>query len=154
LVPFALPDRDVFLIDANASPPALVSTNPATNSVVGAGTVIFNMAVRPSNGRLYVSNLDAQNRVKFEPTIHGHIAESRITVVNGVTPTAHHLNPHINYGVTPGPQTEKDQSLAFPLAMTFSADSSEVFVPGFGSGKVGAYNTNSLESGTISKQLI
>ena len=89
-VAFSLPDQDVFLINANANPPALAG---GANSVVGVGTVLFNMAVRPGNGRLYVSNTEARNEVRFENFldgargVQGHIAESRITVVNGTTPT-------------------------------------------------------------------
>src|SRR5262249_54994972 len=96
-VAFSLPDRDVFVINANANPPALAATN---NNVLGAGTILFNMAVRPNaSGQLYVSNIDSRNQVRFEPRIvgdalgrgvQGHIAESRITVVNGTTPTARH----------------------------------------------------------------
>src|SRR5262249_47005964 len=39
-VPFNLPDRDVFIIDATANPPAPVT---GTSNVTGVGTVIFNM---------------------------------------------------------------------------------------------------------------
>ena len=154
LVRWTIPDRDVFLINANANPPALVTTSAATNSVVGVGTVLFNMAVRPTNGRVYVANTDARNLVRFEPNVRGHIAESRITVINGTTPTPHHLNPHINYAVVPGPQAEVDQSLAFPMNMTFSADGNTLFVAGFGSGKVGVFNANDLEAGVITKSLV
>src|SRR5689334_7264648 len=66
-VPFTLPDRDVFIIDATASPPALVT---GTSNVVGVGTILFNMAVRPNaSGQIYVTNLDARNNVRFEPRI-------------------------------------------------------------------------------------
>src|SRR6185295_12536816 len=92
-VNFALPDQDVFLINADANPPALA---PSPNAVAGVGTVLFNMATRP-NGKVYVANTDAQNDVRFEPVVNGHLAESRITIINGTTPTAVHLNPHINY---------------------------------------------------------
>ncbi len=148
-MPFTLPDRDVFLINANANPPALAG---GTNVVTGVGAVLFNMAVRPTNGNLYVANTDARNEVRFEPNIHGHIAESRITVISGTTATPHHLNPHITYSVTPGPQTEIDQSLAFPMSMTFSADGNTLFVVGFGSGAVGVFDANTLESRTINQQ--
>jgi DNA-binding beta-propeller fold protein YncE len=154
LVKWTIPDRDVFLINANANPPALVSTNAATNSVVGVGTVIFNMIVRPSNGRVYVANTDARNFVRFEPELNGHLAESRITVINGTVPTAHHLNPQINYATVPGPQAEIDQSLAFPMDMTFSADGNTLFVVGFGSDKIGAFNASDLENGIITKSLL
>src|SRR5262249_59919754 len=68
-VPFNLPDRDVFIIDANAGTPALVQ---GTSSVVGVGTVIFNMAVRPNaSNQVYVTNTDARNQVRFESRIPG-----------------------------------------------------------------------------------
>ena len=58
----------MFLIDAARDPPALFAS---ANNVVHVGTVIFNMAVRPDNGRVYVSNTDARNEVRFEPLHHG-----------------------------------------------------------------------------------
>jgi hypothetical protein len=159
-VPFTLPDRDVFIIDANATPPALVS---GTNNVVGVGTVIFNMAVRPNaSNQVYVSNTDARNQVRFEPRIvgdalgrgvQGHIAESRVTVVNGTTPTARHLNPHIDYLCTPPgcipSASEREASLAFPMDMVFSSNGQRLYVAGFGSGKVGIFDAAALEAGTI-----
>jgi DNA-binding beta-propeller fold protein YncE len=146
LVPFSLPDRDVFLIDANATPPAPAS---GANAVTGVGTILFNMAVRPSNGKLYVSNTDARNQVRFEPLLAGHLVESRITVVTGTTATPHHLNPHINYGVVPGPTTEVEKSLAFPTDMAFSGDGKTLYVAALGSGKVGVLDADALESGSI-----
>ncbi len=159
-VPFNLPDRDAFIIDANANPPALVS---GTSSVTGVGTVLFNMAVRPNAAnQLYVANIESRNHVRFEPRVigdplgrgvQGHIAESRITVVNGTTPTPRHLNPHIDYlctppGCVPAP-SEREASLAFPMGMAFSGDGQRLYVAGFGSGKVGIFDAAALEAGTI-----
>jgi sugar lactone lactonase YvrE len=159
-VPFNLPDRDVFIIDASANPPALAT---GTNSVVGVGTIIFNMAVRPNAAnQVYVANTDARNQVRFEPRIvgdslgrgvQGHIAESRITVINGTTPTPRHLNPHIDYLCTPPgcvpSAAEREASLAFPMDMVFSSDGQRLYVVGFGSGKVGIFDAPALEAGTI-----
>ena len=154
-IPFTLPDRDVFIIDATANPPALVGSS---NNVVGVGTVLFNMAVRPDNGKLYVSNLDSRNNVRFEPLsaggVQGHISESRITIINGTTPTARHLNAHVNYSVATGSQAERDQSLAFPMDMAFAPDGLTLFVTAFGSGKIAALDTNALEAGTVSEQQV
>jgi len=116
--------------------------------------VLFNMAVRPTNGKLYVANTDARNEVRFEPMVRGHLAESRITVVSGTVATAHHLNPHIDYDVVPGPQTEIDRSLAFPMDLAFSSDGQTVFVAGFGSAKVGAFKADDLEAGVITEAQI
>ncbi|TMA45093.1 MAG: hypothetical protein E6J81_13400, partial [Deltaproteobacteria bacterium] len=147
-VAFSLPDDDVFLLDADATPPAEVGV------VSGVGTVLFNMAVRPTNGKLYVANTDAHNEVRFEPMVRGHLAESRITVVSGTVATPHHLNPHIDYAVVPGPQSEIDRSLAFPMEMAFSADGQTVFVVAFGSAKVGVLQADDLEAGVITEAQI
>ena len=90
-VEFNLPDKDVFAIDAASDPPAAKSAGVYT----GVGTVLFGMAVNPVSGKVYVSNTDAQNQVRFEGhdafgvsqgvapgTVIGHIAESRITVID------------------------------------------------------------------------
>jgi len=158
-VNFSLPDRDVFLIDANANPPAAAA---GTNFVTGVGTILFNMAVRPSNGRLYVSNLSSRNFERFEALfenplssetsrgVRGHTAENQITVIDGTTPTPHHLNSHVNYDVATGPQSEIDQSIAFPLGMVFSPDSNSLFVAAFGSGDVAVLDTADLEDGDAS----
>ncbi|MFN8543144.1 MAG: hypothetical protein U0807_02905 [Candidatus Binatia bacterium] len=144
-VPFTLPDQDVFLIDANGAPPAQIAGSAGV--VAGVGTVLFNMAVRPDNGKLYVSNTDARNHVRFEPIVRGHLAESRITVVNGTTPSAVHLNSHVNYAITPGPSAEVAESLAFPTDMQFTPDGQTLFVAAFGSGAVGVLSTATLEAG-------
>lgn len=151
-VPFSLPDQDVFLIDANANPPALAG---GANTVVGVGTILFNMAVRPTNGRLFVTNLDARNEVRFEnflqgnQGVQGHIAESRITVVNGTTPTPVHLNPHIDYSVPTGSLAETEQSRAFPTDLVFSSDGLTLYVAALGSRRVAVFDAGSLESGSI-----
>ncbi len=151
VVPFSLPDQDVYILDATANPPALL---PSNSSVVGVGTILFNMAVRPGTNRVFVSNLESRNAVRFEPLaaggVQGNIAQSRITVINGTTPTPRHLNPHINYAVTTGPQSERDQTLAFPTDMVFSADGATLFTTAFGSAKIAALDANALEAGTIS----
>jgi DNA-binding beta-propeller fold protein YncE len=158
LVPFTLPDQDVFLINANANPPAAAG---GTNTVSGVGSVLFNMAVNPANSKIYVTNLESRNHVRFENLIpnfpspgqtggvRGNIAQSRVTVITGTTPTAVHLNPHIDYTVAPGPQSEIDQSEAFPLGPVFDSAGARVYVPFFGSRKVVAYATASLEAGTV-----
>lgn len=148
-VPFSLPDKDVFLINANGSPPTAFPS-----AVSGVGTVLFNMAVRPSNGKVYVSNTDALNNIRFQTALNGHFESTRISVINGTTATAHDLNPQINYSVPTGSAAEINQSIAMPTAMVFSSDGSSVYVAGFGSRLVGVLDANALESDRIVKSLI
>ncbi len=143
-VPFTLPDKDVFVIDANASPPALAT---GTSAITGVGTVLFNMAVRPGTTKVYVSNTDARNAIRFEPMVRGHITDTRITVVSNGAATRVDLNPHINYGTIPGPAGEVNQSIALPLGMQFSTDGKTLYLAAFGSGKIAALDADKLEAG-------
>jgi len=118
-VPFDIPDLDVFEIDANAPIPAELG------SIAGVGTILFNMIVNPVNGDVYVTNTDANNRVRFEglgayvtdpdsqpkpsgdpASVRGNLHKARITVLdasadNAGTPQTEfnvlprHLNKHL-----------------------------------------------------------
>jgi len=145
-VRFNLPDKDVFSIDANANPPI------ETSFFTGVGTVLFNMVVNPMSGKVYVSNTEARNEVRFEgpggggTTVRGHLHETRITVLDGMTVTPRHLNKHINYAVYPAPAGVKDNSLAIPTDMVVSSAGTTLYVAAFGSSKVGVFQTASLEN--------
>jgi YVTN family beta-propeller protein len=140
---FTLPDKDVFRIDA--------TTLQETASWSGVGTILFNLAVNPVNGNVYVSNTDARNEVRFEgpggggSTVQGHLAESRISVLSGAQVKARHLNKHIDYSVRPAPAGTKDHSLATPLQMVLSSDGQRLYVAAFGSGKIGVFDTATLD---------
>ncbi len=107
-VALSLPDRDVFTIDLDRNPPALVQGGEFRH----VGTTLFNLAVHPKTGKIFVSNTEARNDLRFEgpgegvaqndkyagTSLRGHIAESRITVLDpgerAVRPV--HLNAHID----------------------------------------------------------
>ncbi|RKZ61963.1 MAG: hypothetical protein DRQ44_11395 [Gammaproteobacteria bacterium] len=151
LVRFSLPDRDVFALDANSG--SIVQTAAYS----GVGTVLFNMTVNPVSGKIYVSNTEAINEVRFEgsgstsTTVQGHLHEARITVIDpatgSVTPV--HLNKHINYNVTPAPAGVSDDSLATPKGMAVTADGLTLYVVAKGSAKIGVFNTVTLENNTF-----
>ena len=152
-VKFTLPDEDVFAIDAAAATPALGARHS------GVGTTLFNMAVNPADGRLFVSNTEAFNEVRFEgsgrrgnTTVRGRIAESRVTVISpasgAVTPV--HLNRHIDFALPQGasiPAAEKSKSLSQPTALVFSPNGETLYTAAFGSSKVAALPTSTLLSG-------
>jgi DNA-binding beta-propeller fold protein YncE len=164
VIRFSLPDQDVFAIDATTNPPVQVAGPAGVAS--GVGTILFNMAVNPVSGAVYVSNLEAFNRVRFEgpgtfaagfkppgepATVRGHFAESRITVLDGGPPKRRHLNKHVDYATccAPLPNAENDTSLGFPLGMAVSSDGATLYVAGFGSSEVGVYSTSALENDTF-----
>jgi DNA-binding beta-propeller fold protein YncE len=153
-VPFDLPDLDVFVIDATKNPPDLI-TPPSSSRVADVGTVIFNLAVRPNDGKVYASNLELLNHKRFDGFVgetqglQGHFVENRITVISGTSADPVHLNAHVDYSVPTGSQAEIDQSLGLPLGMVFDGSGDTVYVAAFGSSKVAVLDTDSLEAGTI-----
>jgi len=150
---FNLPDTDVFAINANANPPL------QTAAYAGVGTILYNMVSNPVSGKIYVSNTEARNEVRFEgrrintttTTVVGHAHESRITVIDpaNATVTPRHLNKHINYSIVPSPPVTKEKSLATPTDMVISSDGSTLYLAAFGSAKVGIFNTSKLENDTF-----
>jgi DNA-binding beta-propeller fold protein YncE/mono/diheme cytochrome c family protein len=149
-VRFSLPDLDVFAIDAMASTPVQTAAWPHV------GTVLFNLAVNPASGKVYVTNTDARNEVRFEgpgilggSTVRGNLHQARITVLDGPNVLPRHLNPHIDYAVVPSPPGTKERSLATPLGMAVDAAGGTLWVAAFGSSAVGVYDTAELEQNTF-----
>ncbi len=147
---FSLPDLDVFKIDAGAAAPRV------TGRFSGVGTILFNMVVNPVSGRLYVTNTEARNVVRFEghgslggSTVRGHIAENRITVLDGSRVLPRHLNKHIDYESFRNAAAENAKSLASPLGMAITDDGSTLYVAAFGSSKIGVLRTAELEADTF-----
>jgi DNA-binding beta-propeller fold protein YncE len=150
-IKFELPDLDVFAIDAAAAVPA------ETASFAHVGTVLFDMVANPVSGRVYVSNTEARNDVRFEgfgltfgtSTVQGHLHEARITVLDGASVLPRHLNKHIDYSQRPAPPGVKERSLATPTAMAVTHDGKTLYVAAFGSGSVGVFSTAELEQDTF-----
>ena len=155
-VRFSLPDRDVFSLNANTLVPGSIFSS--------VGTVLFNMALNPVTGKLYVSNTESPNLTRFEgpgqfggSTVQGHLSEARITVVDpaGASVAPKHLNPHIDYGelhTNPGANhaaidAQIPHSLATPLQMAVSntPGDQKVYVAAFGSAKIGVLDASALE---------
>jgi DNA-binding beta-propeller fold protein YncE len=159
LVKFNLPDKDVFVIDATANPPAPVSG--AAGFFTGVGTILFNMIVNPVNGAVYVSNLESNNAQRFEgandfarettlpdPSVRGRLAFSRISVLGEGQTVPRHLNKHINYDecCAPIPNEENSRSVAFPLDMAITTDGRTLYVASLGTSEVAVYDTAALEN--------
>jgi DNA-binding beta-propeller fold protein YncE len=155
-VRFSLPDKDVFVLDATANPPAQIAGS--AGFYTGVGTILFNMVVNPVNGKVYVSNTQARNDLRFEgpgifagSSLRGHLHESRISVLSPAGVAPRHLNKHIDYGscCAPVPNPEGEKSLAQPLGMAVTKNGSKLYVAAFGSSKIGVYDTAALENDTF-----
>ncbi len=157
LVPFDLPDHDVFAFDANTLNPGQVFDH--------VGTILFNMVVNPNTGRLYVTNTELPNEVLFEgPGIHGNstvqgrLSLSRISVLNTGTGAVdpQPLNQHIDYSklfTDPDPLNHPDpgqidHSLATPLQAVVSSGGT-IYMAAFGSGKIGVFDEADIEDGSF-----
>jgi DNA-binding beta-propeller fold protein YncE len=155
-VPFSLPDRDIHALDAD--------TLVAGSAFQSVGTILFNMAVNPVTGKLYVTNTESPNRTRFEgpgafgaSTVQGHLSESRITVIDTATLVAapKHVNQHIDYGALHTDagadhvaiEAQKAHTLATPLQIlvTNTPGDQKVYVAAFGSAKVGVFDASDLE---------
>ena len=154
---FNLPDKDVFIIDANRSSPKIID---AGGEIASVGTILFNMAVNPVSGTVYVSNTEALNENRFEGhgdrlgidnTVRGQFVQNRVSIIKNGQVTPLHLNKHIDYShcCDPIPNAENDASLALPLGMTVAPDGKYLFVAAFGSAKIGVYSTETLENNSF-----
>jgi YVTN family beta-propeller protein len=154
-VKIRLPDKDVFTIDANATPPVPI----AAQTFTGVGTTLFNLAVNPRNGKVYVSNTDAHNIVRFEghaagfSSVRGNFVDSRITVIDPASGSVagNNLNPQIDHTADTG---DPNLAVTFPQDLVVSSDGSTLYVVGQGSGKLAIYSTSALEGGTVSPTLV
>ena len=137
-VPYRLADVDMVVIDATQSPPKVQS------EVRGVGTHIGNAAFDPASNRLYVTNIEAHNEVRFEQNLSGRFTSTRVSLVSftGSVPksTAVNLNPHINLEAAEGSDTERALSLALPADIARGADGA-VYVAATGSAKVGVLDS-------------
>src|SRR5262245_18978574 len=156
LVNFSLPDRDVFAMNANTLVPGSIFTS--------VGTILFNMAVNPVTGKVYVSNTESPNLTRFEgpgsfggSTVQGHLSEARITVIDpaGASVAPKHLNQHIDYGQLhtdagadhAAIDAQAQHSLATPLQVVVSDNpvDQKVYVAAFGSARIGVFDASDLE---------
>lgn len=157
MVRFNLPDRDVFAIDANANPPQ------QTAFYSGVGTILYNMVSNPLSGKLYVSNTDAQNHVRFEgeravgsttSSVVGNLHQARISVIDNTGVHARHLNKHIDYAVSPAPAGTANASLALPMGMVIDSGGQNLYLAAFGSSKIGVYPVAQLEDDSFTPESI
>lgn len=142
-VPYTMPDNDMIAI--NTSSLAVAQTYQ------GVGTTLYNIAVHPTSGDLYVTNQEAFNQIRFEPNLRGRFVQNRIThIATSGAVTPHHINSHINYTNPVGDASERATSLAFPLDIAISSSGNEIYVAAFGSRKVGVFDA----AGNIARRIV
>ena len=152
IVPFSLPDFDVFSIDADAATPV------ETARWSGVGTTLMNMAVHPISGDIFVTNLDARNIVRFagdgsrSTTVNGHLTNNQVTVISSAGVQPRNLNKHLDRSQTGGTAADRDRSLSMPLQLAFTADGLTAYVAAFGSSKIGVFSSQALKDDSFTPQ--
>jgi len=135
-ITFKMPDNDVVVITAGASP-------FVTGYYSGVGTINLGLAVNPVTGDLFVANTDARNLTFFEPKLRGHWVDNRITRIQSANGqiTPFNLNPRINYKILPNPAALKT-ALAQPSSVVFDPSGTFMYVAAFGTDRVAQVDTS------------
>jgi len=128
-IKYTLPDYDVVEIDTDS-----LSVKRYFSRV---GTINFGIAVRPTNGDLFVANTEARNRIRFEPNLRGRPVDNRVTRIetSGGAVSPFDLNPGIDHSRFPSP-ADKRVALAQPTAVVFDPSGNSLHVAAFGTDRV------------------
>jgi YVTN family beta-propeller protein len=128
-IPYSVPRVEVVRFDA---------ANPTAFTTLGdLATSMFATDVNPVSGVLAAAGTEAMTEIRFEPSLRGHVTETRVALVPPSGPTTLvGLNPHVNYAVPSGPQIERDSSLSMPTGVEWSADGERLYVSALGSDKL------------------
>ena len=151
IIQFNLPDKDVFVIDANANPPP--ARRGSDGLLPGRRHGSLQHGGESGSGKVYVSNTEARNNKRFEGPgylrrTHGSRSSQRkphhrSRYGDGVA--AAPQQAHRLFDVLRGrsPNTENALSVAIPTEMAVSANGRTLYVAAMGSSKVGIYDTAS-----------
>jgi len=115
------------------------------------------MTTNPISGHVYVSNTESLNVNRFEGdglagggTVRGNFVQSRISVLSPSGVAYRDLNKHLDHSQPTASDTDRALSTAQPMGMAISKDGSTLYVTGFGSSKVVAFDTTDLENDSYS----
>ncbi len=145
-LPYRLPDNDLFVINASTL---------AVTAVRQLGTTLFDVAVHPVNGRIYVPHTEARNFVRFEHPlgVSGHVVDNRMAVVApapSFSVTLVDLNTHIVRSSDPATNlAERNASISQPGAMAWRPDGTEAYLTAIGSRKLFVMDGACLSGGCI-----
>lgn len=133
-IDFELADKDLFAIDANNL--KVIQAFPSI------GTSIFNLAEHPTNGDIWVTNMESHNQVRFEPELKGRFMENRVTRISLKNPDDAHtiqLNPTENTKARERKQALAE-AIAQPTDIIFTPDGNASFVTSLGTDRIAKLN--------------
>lgn len=133
-------DHDVAEID--------VATLEVTRYLGGAGTHLFDLAIRPGTDDLWIANSESLNLIRHEPNLRGIFSRHRLTEYSldaGAAPNFYDLNPEV--GLNPNVSQEvKNRALAQPTALVFAPGGESAWVAAFNSDRLAKIE---LENGAV-----
>lgn len=133
-IDYTVLDHDIAEIDTSAL--------TVTRYIGNVGTNLFDIAVHPTNGSLWVPNSEAFNLIRFEPELKGKFSEHRLAEITTANlTTTYNLNPDIIHSAPTDPAT-KDLALAQPTSVTFSPDGSSAWITAFNSDRLAEISTS------------
>uniref|UniRef100_A0A832MN13 Cytochrome c domain-containing protein n=1 Tax=Eiseniibacteriota bacterium TaxID=2212470 RepID=A0A832MN13_UNCEI len=142
-IKYAIHDADVTEIST--------ATRAVTRVFSDLGTVNYALDVAP-DGRLALTATEARNLVRFEPNLVGHNVDTRIAFVTAAgAATVRNLNPHVNYAVTPGPQSERDSAIGIPTGVAFSPDGARAYVTSLASDRLAVVDPNAPGNAVLAR---
>jgi hypothetical protein len=112
------------------------------STVPRLGTTLFDVAVHPANGKIYVPNTDARNFVRFEHPlgVQGHVVDNRLSVIDPAQSNSVQvidLNTHVNRQSDPSTNlAERLASVSQPGMLAWRSDGSVGYLSAIGSRKV------------------
>jgi YVTN family beta-propeller protein len=116
-------------------------SNAVARTFSDLGTVNLALALSPVDSTVALTATEARNLVRFEPNLSGHVVDTRLALVSaGGAAGVVNLNPHVNYGVTPGPSAERDSAIGNPTGAAWSADGQRVYVTALADDKLAVLN--------------
>jgi DNA-binding beta-propeller fold protein YncE len=142
IVSWDVVDIDLVRIDAG--------TLAILEEVKDVGTTLYDIAVDPTDGHVFVANTFARNHVRFVQNLRAHSIQSRLTEVipgSGVT-FPHELNPDIDYTVLPN-SSARASALAEPVALVLDAAADRVYIAAQGTDRVGVLDRAGTRQGVI-----
>jgi DNA-binding beta-propeller fold protein YncE len=134
---YTLPDNDVAIINATSPTSAVTYFNTV-------GTINQGIAVQPSTGDVFVTNMASQNLVRFQPALCGLFVQNRISKITpSGTVTAYVLDPTPtgnNYCAID--TAALSVALAEPTGIVFDGTGQNVWIAAFGTDRVAKVTVN------------
>lgn len=128
-VPFTVLDHDIAEIG--------VLENRVYQYFSDVGANLFDVAVEPRGGAVWVAATDARNLTRFEPALRGHFVVNQLTRLAVPQGERQHLdlNPPPDTSTLPNPAAQAI-ALAQPTSLLVSRDGQSLWVAAFGSDRV------------------